>query len=379
MLGGWKFYNIIEIIMAALNDKQAKELCRKIEQRILKNGYFIFDVNDWDSLSIGYRSVVYGKAYEDADYTEITINFDNYNITDKLQVRYFFIKSVWSERTGDSFKVYYNKKNGEIDGGRPYSMDTAAEFIANRFIELVEDKIINKELEARISKLEKLLMKEAEIKNEFLGLGKPKQSDEDEFVNRLFSKYPTIRKALTYKLSNKNPDEPFNAVLSSDSDHDNIYFVVGTDDGRNDMYCTVYDSNNVRLGSIKNLSLTDDVNKIANFMLQYIIENTVTESKRRVYESVPLTQFDCETINKLLNKEFKDKLGYSTDYADDNSDYGFLNIGIYDDKGEYITDYDIEVEEPNKIAISTDNREVGTANSFKQCAEKIFKDFEKNN
>lgn len=232
-------------------------------------------------------------------------------------------------------------------------------------------------LEKRIARLERLLS--GQRKYEFLGLGKPKQSDEDEFVNRLFSKYPTLRKALTYKLSNKNPDEPFNAVLSSDSDHDNIYFVIGTSGGHKDMHCTVYDSNNVRLGNIKNLSLTDDVNKIANFMLQYIIENTVTESKRRVYESVPLTQFDCETINKLLNKEFKDKLGYSTDYADDNSDYGYLNIGIYDDKGEYITDYDLEVEEPNKIAISTDNREVGTANSFKQCAEKIFKDFEKNN
>lgn len=228
-------------------------------------------------------------------------------------------------------------------------------------------------LEKRIARLEKL------IKNEFLGASKPKQSDEDEFVNRLFSKYPTLRKALTYKLSNKNPDEPFNAVLSSDSDHDNIYFVVGTDDGRNDMYCTAYDNNDVRLGSIKNLSLTDDVNKIANFMLPYIIENTVTESRRRIYESVPLTRFDCETINKLLNKELEDKLGYSSDYADDNSDYGFLNIAIYDDNGKYITDYDLEVEEPNKISVSTDNREVGTANSFRRCAEMIFKDFEKNN
>lgn len=50
--------------MAALNDKQSKELCRKIEQHILKNGYFIFDTDDWDGLHIEYKPFTHGKNYE---------------------------------------------------------------------------------------------------------------------------------------------------------------------------------------------------------------------------------------------------------------------------------------------------------------------------
>ena len=143
--------------MAILNDNQSKELCKKIEQCILKNGYFIFDTDDWSGLHIEYKPFTHGKNYEYADYTEITVTFDGYNVTDKLQVKYNFIKSVYVGRTGDSYRVYYKRENGEKDGGRPYSMNEAAEFIANRFIGLVEDKIMNKKLEARITKLERLL------------------------------------------------------------------------------------------------------------------------------------------------------------------------------------------------------------------------------
>ena len=153
--------------MTALNDKQSKELCRRIEQCILKNGYFIFDTDDWDGLHIEYKPFTHGKNYEYADYTEITVTLDSYNATDKLQVKYNFIKSVYVGRTGDSYRVYYKRENGEKDGGRPYSMNEAAEFIANRFIGLVEDKIMDKKLEARITRLEKLLSRKNERKQEF--------------------------------------------------------------------------------------------------------------------------------------------------------------------------------------------------------------------
>lgn len=143
--------------MAILNDNQSKELCKKIEQLILKNGYFILDTDDWDGLHIDYKPFTHGSNYEYADYTEIAITFDRYNVTDKLQVKYKFIKSIYAGRTGDSYQVYYKRKDGEKDGGRPYSMNEAAEFIANRFIELVENKIMNNKLEARIAKLESLL------------------------------------------------------------------------------------------------------------------------------------------------------------------------------------------------------------------------------
>lgn len=144
--------------MAVLNDKQSKELCRKIEQYILKEGYFIFDTSDWDGLRIEYKPVTHGKNYEYADYTEITVTLDNYNVTDKLQVKYNFTKSAYAGRKGDSYRVYYNRENGEKDGGSLYSMAEAAEFIANRFIELVENKIMDKKLEARVAKLERLII-----------------------------------------------------------------------------------------------------------------------------------------------------------------------------------------------------------------------------
>lgn len=153
--------------MTALNEKQSKELCRKIEQCILKNGYFIFDTDDWDGLHIEYKQFTHGKNYEYADYTEITVTLDGYNVTDKLQVKYNFIKSIYVGRTGDSYRVYYKRENGEKDGGRPYSMNEAAEFIANRFIELVEGKIMDKKLEARIARLEKLLSRKNERRQEF--------------------------------------------------------------------------------------------------------------------------------------------------------------------------------------------------------------------
>lgn len=130
--------------MAALNDKQSRELCRKIEQYILKSGYFIFDTDDWSGLHIDYKPVIHGKNYEYADYTEITVMLDCYKVTDKLQVKYNFVKSVYAGRTGDSYRVYYKREDGEKDGGRQYSMDEAAEFIANRFIGLVEDRIMDK-------------------------------------------------------------------------------------------------------------------------------------------------------------------------------------------------------------------------------------------
>ena len=151
--------------MAALNEKQSKELCRKIEQYILKDGYFILDMGDWDNLHIEYKPYVYGKNLEHADYTKITVTLDGYNVTDVLKVKYYFARNtLFSKYLGDNYVVYYTDKDTEhLDGGGEGSnLDEAAEFIANRFIELVEDKIMDKKLEARITRLEKLLSRKNE-------------------------------------------------------------------------------------------------------------------------------------------------------------------------------------------------------------------------
>lgn len=196
--------------MAALNDNQSKELCKKIEQSILKNGYFIFDTDDWDGLHIAYKPFTHGKNYEYADYTEITVTLDSYNVTDKLQVKYNFIKSVYVGRTCDSYRVYYKRENGEKDGGRPYSMNEAAEFIANRFIGLVEDKIMDKKLEARIARLERLIKNEEANMDNKLTLEQriarlenltSKQYSKNEALDNNMDEIKTISSALIQVLS----------------------------------------------------------------------------------------------------------------------------------------------------------------------------------
>jgi hypothetical protein len=204
--------------MAALNDSQSKELCKKIEQHILKNGYFIFDTDDWDGLHIEYKPFTYGKNYEYADYTEITVTFDGYNVTDKLQVKYNFIKSIYAERTGDSYRVYYKRENGEKDGSRPYNMNEAAEFIANRFIGLVEDKIMDKKLtlEQRITRLEKLLK-----------LNRSTCKFEGDFS---MSNLQTQCDELRVELRDTFPDTPVHAKMANGK----IYVDYGPDD--DDLY-----------------------------------------------------------------------------------------------------------------------------------------------
>ena len=50
-----------------------------------------------------------------------------------------------------------------------------------------------KNLEERVAKLERALL----YKNEFLGFGKPKKSDEPKFLKSLFNKYKTLENNLS--------------------------------------------------------------------------------------------------------------------------------------------------------------------------------------
>ena len=90
-------------------------------------------------------------------------------------------------------------------------------------------------LEKRIQRLEKLLYRHTSSKNEFLKLGEPKRSDESPFVEKLFGKYPTISKTLSYEdIPTKNTsNDTFHLVLSSDSKYNNIRFVIQGPDRSN--------------------------------------------------------------------------------------------------------------------------------------------------
>ena len=128
--------------MTTLDDNRSKELCRKIEQCILKDAYFIFDMDDWNNLHVSYKPYIYGKNLEYADYTEIAVSFDSYNITDILRVKYYFARNtLFSKYLGDNYVVYYTDKDTERlnGGGEGTNLDEAAEFIAHRFIGLVDE------------------------------------------------------------------------------------------------------------------------------------------------------------------------------------------------------------------------------------------------
>ena len=111
-------------------------------------------------MHIEYKPYINGKNLAYADYTKITVALDNYNIEDSVRVQYYFARNtLFSKQLGDNYTVYYTDRGVDhtVNGGKGTDLNEAAEFIANRFIKLVEDKIMGKKLEARIAKLERML------------------------------------------------------------------------------------------------------------------------------------------------------------------------------------------------------------------------------
>lgn len=258
-------------------------------------------------------------------------------------------------------------------------MNEAAEFIANRFIGLVEDKIMNKKLEARVAKLERLL------KNEILGLGDLTAKEEKSFVSNMFSKYPSLRGIFGSYSLNKKPNDTFNVVLKTeeDSKYHGMTFTISTNGSRKDLYINATDSDGSTIGIIKNLDFDTDVNKMASFILSTLSNNAVTEESayrhRRIMknEAMPMSEFDCEDLALVVNNSVK-KFGFSADTADDNMENGFLNIGIYDENDKYVTDYDIEVDAYNKLVVTNEDNKVGVVKSYKDVGALIADHIEDN-
>lgn len=100
--------------------------------------------------------------------------------------------------------------------------------------------------------------------------------------------------------------------------------------------------------------------------------------RRMKFESVPLTTFDCQYIDKLINKKLYNEFGYGADCTDDNADYGFLNIAIYNNSDKYVADYDIEVVNNSRINILYNDTVISTARTLEEAVNNIVKDFEDN-
>lgn len=230
--------------------------------------------------------------------------------------------------------------------------------------------------EERLSRLERL-MKSRTQKNEFLGLfDKPKRKEEKGWLEKLFKKYPSLERELKYDMGPESfkEDRPFHLQLKprDKNKYNGIHFLITTKGGRGDMYCTAFDQSNTMIDKLPKFHLDKDLNLCAKFILQTL--QRMNESKSRCKnEGVPLTSFDCELIKQMLEDYFDDLPEIEVDVTDDNSDYGFINVGIYNP--EYITSYDIIVNDTRSVEVDHEDKKIGTARSIEDATDMLADHF----
>ena len=233
-------------------------------------------------------------------------------------------------------------------------------------------------LEKRIQRLEKLLYRHTSSKNEFLKLGEPKRSDEQPFIEKLFGKYPTISKTLSYEdIPTKNTrNNTFHLVLSSNSKYNNIRFVIQGPD-RSNMSCTAFDSNDLKIDVLKQFSLDTDVNTVARFILETLHSNKKQHNEKRTskVESVSLSGMDCESIRKYIKDSLSKK--YDTD-VDVEVDMKYANLGIvvisiYNNK--FITDYTITANNSDSFKADYNGKTIISSSTLNKVEDYIINHF----
>lgn len=233
-------------------------------------------------------------------------------------------------------------------------------------------------LEKRIQRLEKLLYRHISSKNEFLKLGEPKRSDESPFVEKLFGKYPTISKTLSYEdIPTKNTrNDTFHLVLSSDSKYNNIRFVIQGPD-RSNMSCTAFDSNDLKIDALKQFSLDTDVNTVARFILETLRSNKKQHNEKRVskVESVSLSGMDCESIRKYINDSLSKKYDIDVDVEVDTkyANLGIVVISIYNNS--FITDYTITANNTDNFKADYNGKTIISSSTLNKVEDYIINHF----
>lgn len=233
-------------------------------------------------------------------------------------------------------------------------------------------------LEKRIQRLEKLLYKHTLSKNEFLKLGEPKRSDEQPFIEKLFGKYPTISKTLSYEdIPTKNArNDTFHLVLSSNSKYNNIRFIIQGPD-RSNMSCTAFDSNDLKIDALKQFSLDTDVNTVARFILETLHSNKKQHNEKRTskVESVSLSGMDCESIRKYIKDSLSKKYDTDVDVEVDTkyANLGIVVISIYNNK--FITDYTITANETDSFKADYNGKTIISSSTLNKVEDYIINHF----
>lgn len=233
-------------------------------------------------------------------------------------------------------------------------------------------------LEKRIQRLEKLLYRHTSSKNEFLKLGEPKRSDESPFVEKLFDKYPTISKTLSYEdIPTKNTsNDTFHLVLSSDSKYNNIRFVIQGPD-RSNMSCTAFDNDDLKIDVLKQFSLDTDVNTVARFILETLHSNKKRHNEKRAskVESVSLSGMDCESIRKYIKDSLSKKYDTDVDVEVDTkyANLGIVVISIYNNN--FITDYTITANETDSFKADYNGKTIISSSTLNKVEDYIINHF----
>ena len=233
-------------------------------------------------------------------------------------------------------------------------------------------------LEKRIQRLEKLLYRRTLSKNEFLKLGEPNRSDEQPFIEKLFGKYPTISKTLSYEdIPTKNTsNDTFHLVLSSNSKYNNIRFVIQGPD-RSNMSCTAFDSNDLKIDVLKQFSLDTDVNTVARFILETLHSNKKQHNEKRTskVESVSLSGMDCESIRKYIKDSLSKKYDTDVDVEVDTkyANLGIVVISIYNNN--FITDYTITANNTDSFKADYNGKTIISSSTLNKVEDYIINHF----
>lgn len=113
----------------------------------------------------------------------------------------------------------------------------------------------------------------------------------------------------------------------------------------------------------------------------YKLESKLYNSRKCKNESLPFTTEDSESLRQIIEDRLDSlhecEIGcqFEIDITDDNADYGYLNIGIYNPN--YITDYDIVQEDVNSFKV-INNDDTLEADSLDDAAHMLCDHFIEN-
>jgi len=238
-------------------------------------------------------------------------------------------------------------------------------------------------LEERVARLERLVSR-ATCKNEFLGFTAPKDSEEQSWIDDLFSKYISLRRDLIYNEHAKNnrSDNTFYIILSTKGNqHNGISFEISTAGDRNTMYCTCIDANRNVIAKLKSFNLDKDLNKVAAFILEQLDNNKADISEdnvneKYISESVAFNASECEYIHDLINENLPDILS-DTKIELNKKDIGKGIIVVHLTMNDDTTSYTIIAVDADKFYLEYNNKKIKTVKSINDVVDVLIDHFTK--